>query len=179
MRFVVFAAFLCLAPVSWGALIGTSVTGSINFDGNTNNFFDPTNGFVPARFENVAGPTVTIDDAFTEFGFNDGANRDTANFKNGRLVIRDRATGGGSQQITLTLTDDVFTDISLVSSNFRKILDYDIVGDEVEITIPKFSRDGRYRAVFDVTSTPEPGSLGFIGFGMSAIFLASRKFRKA
>ena len=113
-----------------GALIGTSVTGSLNFDGNPANFFDPANGFVPARFENAAGPTVTIDDFAPEFGFNDGANRDIANFTDGRLVIRDRATGGGSQKITLTFTDDAFAGISLVSSNFRKPIQYDIVGDE-------------------------------------------------
>jgi hypothetical protein len=183
VRLLAFATFFCLAPVSWGALIGTSVTGSLNFDGNPANFFDPANGFVPARFENAAGPTVTIDDFAPEFGFNDGANRDIANFTDGRLVIRDRATGGGSQKITLTFTDDAFAGISLVSSNFRKPIKYDIVGDEIDITIPKFARDGRYRAVFDVastpTSTPEPESLGLIGLGIGVIALASRKLRKA
>jgi PEP-CTERM motif len=179
VRLFAFAAFFCLAPVSWGALIGTSVTGSLNFDGNPANFFDPANGFVPARFENAAGPAVTIDDSALEFGFNDGANRDIANFTDGRLVIRDRATGGGSQKITLTFTDDAFAGISLVSSNFRKPVQYDILGDEIDITIPKFSRDGRYRAVFDITSTPEPESLGLIGLGIGVLALASRKFRKA
>jgi PEP-CTERM motif len=182
VRLLAFAAFFCLAPVSWGALIGTSVTGSLNFDGNPANFFDPASGFVPGRFENAAGPTVTIDDFAPEFGFNDGANRDIANFTDGRLVIRDRATGGGSQKITLTFTDDAFAGISLVSSNFRKPIQYDIVGDEIDITIPKFGRNGRYRAVFDVTttaSTPEPESLGLIGLGIGVFALASRKFRKA
>lgn len=180
MRLLTFAAFLCLAPVSWGALLGTQVTGAIYFDGNPDNFFDPNNGFVPGRFENAAGPTVTIDDSLPEFGFNDGANRDISNFfSDGRLVIRDRATGGGSQKITLTFTDPAFADISLVSSNFRKPITYDIVGDEIDITIPKFSRDGRYRAVFDITSTPEPESIALIGLGLGAIALVSRKFRKA
>jgi hypothetical protein len=179
VRLLAFATFFCLTPVSWGALIGTSVTGSLNFDGNPANFFDPAYGFVPARFENAAGPTVTIDDFAPEFGFNDGANRDIANFTDGRLVIRDRATGGGSQKITLSFTDDAFAGISLVSSNFRKPIQYDIVGDEIDITIPKFARDGRYRAVFDVTSTPEPESLGLIGLGIGVIALVSRKLRKA
>jgi hypothetical protein len=178
VRLVAIAAFFCLAPVSWGALLGTSVTGSLQFDGNPSNFFDPANGFVPARFDNASGPTVTIDGSSTEFGFNDGANRDTANFKDGQLVIRDRATSGGSLKVKLDFTDEAFADISLVSSTFRKPIQYSIDGDEIDITIPKFARDGRYRAVFDVTSTPEPGSIGLMGLGIGALAWALRKYRK-
>jgi PEP-CTERM motif-containing protein len=178
VRLTAFAAFFCLAPAAWGSLIGTSVTGSLQFDGNPDNFFDPANGFVPARFDNSAGPTVAIDGSSVEFGYNDGANRDTANFTDGTLVIRDRATSGGSLKIKLAFTDEAFADISLVSSTFRKPIKYSIDGDQIDITIPKFARNGNYRAVFDVTSTPEPGSVGLMGLGLAALVWASRKFRK-
>lgn len=179
LRFASIIAFFCLAPLSWGALIDTSVTGSLLFNGNPNNFFDPANGFVPARFENANGTTVTIEANSIEFGFNDGANRDTANFKDGELVIRDRATGrAGGVSYTLTFTDPAFAGITLVSSTFSGLLDYDIVGDEIEISVPQFSANGRYKAVFDVASTPEPGSCALIGLGMSVLALVSRKFRE-
>lgn len=183
MRLASFAAFFCLAPAAWGSLIGTSVTGSLQFDGNPENFFDPANGFVPARFDNSAGLTVPIDGSSIEYGYNDGANRDTVNFTEGRLVIRDRATSGGSLKIKLSFTDEAFAGISLVSSTFRKPLQYSIDGDEIDITIPQFARDGRYRAVFDITSTapailPEPGSIGLMGLGLGIVGWASRKLRK-
>jgi len=180
VRFVAVIAFLGLAPLSWGALIGTSVTGSLNFNENPNNFFDPANGFVPARFENASGPTVAIDADAVEFGFNDGSNRDTANFQDGRLVIRDRAMGGaGSVSYTLTFTNPVFAGISLISSTFRRDLTYDLVGDQIEITVPRFRRDGTYRAVFEITSTPEPESIGLIGLGLVVLAVGWRKINKS
>jgi hypothetical protein len=183
VRLVAFAAFFCFVPAAWGSLIGTSVTGSLQFDGNPDNFFDPANGFVPARFANSAGPTVTIDASSPEFGFNDGGNRDIVNFTDGRLVIRDRATSGGSLTTKLSFIDDAFEDITLVSSNFRRPIQYSIVGDQIDITIPAFARNGRYRAVFDITSTaptttPEPESIGLMGLGLGALAWASRKCRK-
>ncbi len=179
MRFGAVIALFFLACPSWGALIGTTVTGSLTFSsGNPNNFFNPANGFVPARFENAAGTHVTISDSAVEFGFNDGANRDIANFIDGQLIIRDRARGGaGSVAYTLTFTDPVFAGLSLVSSTFTKPLDYSIVGDEIEITVPKFSRNGRYRAVFALTSTPEPGSFGMLGLSVGLLALGGAKWR--
>jgi hypothetical protein len=94
-------------------------------------------------------------------------------------VIRDRSTGhAGSVAYTLTFTDPAFAGITLVSSTYRKPIDYEIVGDEIEISIPKFARDGKYKAVFELTSTPEPASFALIGLGMGAFSLGWRKFRQ-
>jgi hypothetical protein len=60
---------LAMASPAKADLIGTSVTGSLQFGATvTPNYFNPANGFVPAGFLNTAGPTVGISSTSTEFG---------------------------------------------------------------------------------------------------------------
>jgi hypothetical protein len=111
---LIVAAFATVSSVQAG-LLGTSVNGKLEFSGNPNNYFDPVNGFVPAGVGNVASTTVLIG-AGVEFGFFDGANRDTADFSDFGLLVTDIASttfGAGAWRMTfinpafigLTLTE--------------------------------------------------------------------------
>src|SRR4051812_46012784 len=70
-------------------LIGTSVSGVMNINGGSTNFFDPTNGHVPAGFGNSASPNNVIIGSGTEFGFSDAANTDTVNFTGTQVTLTD------------------------------------------------------------------------------------------
>ena len=71
-----FLGLLCIMlPGSARAdLVGTTVTGSLDFDADGLNFYNPAMGFVPAGFQNSAGAqdsnTVVIVGG-NEFGFTD------------------------------------------------------------------------------------------------------------
>jgi hypothetical protein len=80
-----FLGLLCLMlPGSARAdLVGTTVTGSLDFDADGLNFYNPAMGFVPAGYQNSAGAqdsnTVVIVGG-NEFGFSDGLNTDVTSF---------------------------------------------------------------------------------------------------
>jgi hypothetical protein len=97
-------------------LTGTTVTGSLHFDGLTENFFDPAVGFVPAGFLNAAGTTVTISNTAAEFGFNDGANLDIANFTGSSLLVTDDDTDNAANWV-MTFTDTAFLGLNLVQTS--------------------------------------------------------------
>ena len=75
--FLGFLGLLCLMlPRSaWADVVGTTVTGSLDFDSDNINFYVPAIGFVPAGYQNSAGAqdsnTVVIVGG-NEFGFDDG-----------------------------------------------------------------------------------------------------------
>jgi len=174
---------LFLAPVCHAStLIMTTVTGFINFDSETLNYYDPANGFVPPGYQNSPGaqdsPTVMIVGG-NEFGFQDGANLDVTSFSSNGFTFTDTTVSGGSN-INLFLTDTAFTGVSLISSTFSG-LRYSISGDEISVEIPGFAGvDGQvFTASFDVTSasgTPEPSTFALLAIG--AVGLAGlRKFR--
>ena len=106
----------CPMRAARAGLIGTSVTGSLNFGGGGTNYFDPANGFVPAGFGNSSpgGPTVVISNAYAEFGFADGANTDTADFTNTTLSISDVSSSiAGTSSFRMTFTDTAFAGLVL------------------------------------------------------------------
>ena len=116
----------CLISLSSQAkangLIGSSVTGSLVFTGLTANYFDPTNGFVPAGYENTAGTTVTIASPAVEFGFQDAGNTDFTNFSATQFTVEDvlaPGAGGTDTAFTMTFTDTAFTDSVLPKPRIR------------------------------------------------------------
>lgn len=156
-------AFFVCRPASAG-LIGTSVTGSIMFDGNSTNYFDPAFGYVPPGYLNTAGTTVTIAEPAIEYGFLDGANQDTANFTASQLIVTDTVFSGASNW-TMTFTDTAFT-----GASFSKVSDTFtnggvtgiLVGDTITLTwAGTNSADGLLTATFDVATSavPEPSSI--------------------
>jgi hypothetical protein len=90
------AVWMANASPAWADLIGTSVSGVLQFPSqNQNNFFDLANGFVPSGFGNSAphGPNNVIIGSEIEFGFrgtlepSDGRHPG-AEFGRGRLATR-------------------------------------------------------------------------------------------
>jgi hypothetical protein len=92
-------------------LVGTTVTGSIEFDSEGINFYIPGNGFVPAGYQNSAGAqdsnTVTIVGG-DEFGFQDGSDTDVTSFSSTGFTFTDTSPVGSGTNIFLTMTDPAF-----------------------------------------------------------------------
>jgi hypothetical protein len=145
-------------------LTGTTVAGSLHFDGLTENFFDPANGFVPAGFLNAAGPTVTISNTAAEFGFDDGANEDIANFTGNTLVVTDHDTDNAANWV-MTFTDTAFLGLKLLqtSDTFTNGGVTGVLsGDTITLDWAGTSTaDGLLSTSFTLTpaNTPEPSSI--------------------
>ena len=97
-RFALSIGFLGLLglvlPASARAdLVGTTVTGSLDFDADGLNFYNPALGFVPAGYQNSPGAqnsnTVVIVGG-NEFGFTDpGNNTDVTSFSSTGFTFTD------------------------------------------------------------------------------------------
>ena len=182
-----FLGLLCLMlPTSARAdLVGTTVTGSLDFDADGLNFYNPAMGFVPAGFQNSVGAqgsnTVVIVGG-NEFGFSDGINTDVTSFSGtGFTFTQTSIIPGKNINIILTMTDPAFTGVSLISSTFPG-LTFAISGDQITVDIPDItvSAGEVLTASFNATSTsavPEPSTYGLmlIGFGFLGLMMAMRK----
>jgi hypothetical protein len=182
-----FLGLLCLVlPATARAdLVGTTVTGSLDFDADGLNFYNPAMGFVPAGFQNSAGAqdsnTVVVVGG-NEFGFSDGLNTDVTSFSSSGFTFTDTSiTAGPNLNVILKLTDPAFTGVSLISSTFPG-LTFAISGGQITVDIPGLNAsDGEvFTASFNVTSAssvPESSTHGFmlIGFGFLGLIMAMRK----
>jgi PEP-CTERM motif len=182
-----FLGLLCLVlPASARAdLVGTTVTGSLDFDADGLNFYNPAMGFVPAGFQNSAGAqdsnTVVIVGG-NEFGFSDGINTEVTSFSStGFTFTQTSIIPGKNLNIILTMTDPAFTGVSLISSTFPG-LTFAISGDQITVDIPDItvSAGEVLSASFNATSTssvPEPSTYGLmlIGFGFLGLTMAMPK----
>jgi hypothetical protein len=114
---VVVAVTSC--PVWAATLIGTQVAGALNFQGYPQNFFNPTNGGVPAGYLNVAGTTVIISLNAVEFGYADGTATITADFTGAQLTVTESPHSTASYNpIQLVFTDAAFTNLSTATDGF-------------------------------------------------------------
>jgi hypothetical protein len=162
------------------SLIGLSVLGEINFGGPGPNFFDPANGFVPAGFLNTASATVVIADPAQEFGFQDGANRDTADFTGTQLIVTDQVFTGAANWIMR------FTSAGFAGARLTELVDSfpsggvtaTVVGNVITLTWAGTNAPGSFRAVYDVAAVPEPGTMLLVGSGLAAALRARRRARR-
>jgi hypothetical protein len=160
--------------------IGTSVTGSLLFPkgGGPVNFFDPAAGGVPAGFGNHAHTKVTIG-SWTEFGYRDSSNLDTANFTGSTLTISDTGFGGGQGPFEMKFTNTDFESFSLISNGLR--VKFLFAGDTLTINrgdFPDFTGPETAVLAYDPIQTgvtPEPGTLALLGTGMLAAAGVVRK----
>ena len=155
-------------------LIGTSVTGSLTFDGTATNYFDPNNGDVPMGYLNASGTMVSIASPAVEFGFADAANTDTANFSAFQFTLEDSVTANtgpstGDNSFTMTFTDTAFSGLSLtkVTDFFPGGLTYSLVNSTITVRWAggsvKASDD--YTSTFTLVAVPEPSAWGMVSLG--------------
>lgn len=152
--------------------IGTSVTGSLAFQGFPINFFDPANEGVPAGFGNHAGTKVTIGSE-TEFGYRDAANLDTANFTGSTLTLSDTGFGEGQASFVMKFTDPDFTGFSMISNGLG--VNFSFAGDTLTVKFDGGDFTGSKTTVLAYAPnqsqtgvTPEPATLALLGTGMLA-----------
>ncbi len=178
---VLLAAGLTVNTADASLLIGTSVTGTLNF-GSATNYFDSANGFVPATgYLNTSSTTVPISQPQIEFGYQDGANQDSANFTDSQLYIEDQYFGTiGDLPFTMSFTDPAFAGITLTPtiSNFPNALSASIAGTTITVTGPaqSFPANTSYIAVYNISSspTPEPAT-GAVGLGLLSLCTLRRR----
>jgi len=140
--------------------VGTSVSGSITFGGGGTNYFDPSNGFVPAGYLNTAGPTVSISASLPEFGFQDNANTDTADFTGTTLTVTD-ACVANSIDWEMIFTDSAFTSLNKTTDSFPGGVTATFSNNTITLDWNGTNTPGTFTATFDVgsgTTNPAPTS---------------------
>lgn len=166
------ASLVAMAAPAHASLIGMTVNGSINFGGGGINYYDPANGFVPGGYGNTGGLPVVIG-AGTEFGFQDGANRDTADFTGTQLIINDVVFSNATnwtQRFSL-VGPNQFNSLSLAFDGFTPGLTWSLNAGVIEINWAGTNAPNDFRAVFNVGAggaVPEPATWAMLilGFGM-------------
>jgi hypothetical protein len=163
------------ASPAFADLVGTEVSGVLNFGGGATNFYDPANGFVPAGFGNSTSPNnVVIGGPFiATFGYQDAANTDNSNFTNTTLTFTDMVTTTDTNaSIQLMYTDTAFAGatVSLVSNNFAGITE-SLVGDVLTLSIPEadVTAGESFSATYSIQTAAVPAPV--IGHGL-LVFLA-------
>ncbi|HZS57476.1 MAG TPA: hypothetical protein VFA65_23960 [Bryobacteraceae bacterium] len=154
----------CVMPCS-ADLLGTTVTGTLNFSGLPANYFDAANGFVPTMgYGNSSDTSVTIADPDVEFGAGFPANTDTADFNATQLVLSDMVISA-SRNTPFSMT---FTDAAFVGLGLTIISDSFVNGgttatlDDDTLTVSwngGVVSPGTLQAIYDLElATPEPSS---------------------
>lgn len=176
-RLLPVAALLCAtAAPGMATLAGTSVTGTMSFAGDPSNYFDPSYGFVPASgYLNTASATLAISNSAVEFGYDDGGNRDSANFSDAQLTISDLAEVAAGPNVAFQMT---FTDSAFLGGTFTPVtndlgLTYSLVGDTLTVQYSGGTvvQGQTLSTVFNFTPSPEPSTVGLV-FMTGVVFLA-------
>jgi hypothetical protein len=175
------AALLVGMSANAAGVLGSTAVGSLIFGTSPDNYFDPSNGFVPPGYSNTTSNSVVLAEPALDFGFNDNVNLDVANFTNTQVSISDTSFYVGTNSPwTMTFTDVAFTGISLVSSSFAPGLTYGIIGDTLVFSYAGGdSVPGTQTAVFNLNgataAVPEPQTYALLVAGLMTVGFAARR----
>jgi len=175
-----FAGMSLMGSAAQATVIGpTTIQGAIYFAGGTTNYYDPANGFVPGGYGNSSGLPITVPGTF---GFEDGANLDTAAFTTTSLSIEDVTNSSASNwtQTFTASTPGFFSGLVETSDSFDPI-SYSLTGNTLTVQWGGTDTAGTGVADFSfgASATPLPSTwtmliAGFVGLG----FLAYRGSKK-
>jgi hypothetical protein len=174
----------------WADLIGTQVTGAINF-GNTANYYDPAFGLVFPTAANTNGTTVTIFDPvggnpfLFEFGSADSADVDYVDFSDSGFTVFDDVILGASAW-TQTFTDAAFAGgtFNEISDNFvNGGVNASLSGDTLTLLWDGTRNTNVVNtAVYSFTpgedapsGTPEPSTIFLCGSAMAGLGFFTRR----
>ena len=182
MKKIAFAACL-LASIITTPAWAQDVAGTLTFGspGGTN-YFDPAQGYVPAGFGNTGGTTVAIG-AGVEFGFNDGANLDTADFTANSLTISDQTFSSASPffMTFFSSLSGFFDNAAFVTNGFSGTLS--VTGNTLTFAAPQFDSVGTRTSIISFAggnpgAVPEPATWAMMLMGFGAMGVALRRRRK-
>jgi hypothetical protein len=152
--------FAAAGPIRAATLVGTQVTGVLDFTGYMLNYFDPANGLVPAGFLNTAGTNVTVSSTAVEFGYSDGTTTITADFTGTQLTVTDYPLRTGQfNPLQMVFTNSVFTNLSAAADSFPNGgLSGSLSGQVITLQWAggNLTSNENVQAVFNVNPPPSP-----------------------
>jgi hypothetical protein len=173
--------------------VGTPITGSLNFDGNPPNFYDPANGGVPTgqgylnASDQQNSPTVSLSNTAVEFGYTDANNTDTANFTTTgptttTLTIQDVSSlASAPEEQTFISNGFIGATLTQISDTFPAGNGITISGDQITFNAPQISSAGIYTAEYVINTTRVPfefSPVSGLAIGITS-FLGMRMVKKS
>lgn len=164
-------------------LIGSLVSGSMQFNGAGPNYFDPVNGRVPAvGYLNFSGPSnILISGSQSEFGYSFSGTTIAADFGSNTLSLT-AISGGSIAPTTFVFTDSAFNGLVLSTSSdtFPGGLTASLSGNTLTINTPNITFLGMYSSVLTLlpaAAVPEPSQYAMLGIscGFAALLAARRR----
>ncbi len=176
------AAALTAAVAAAPATATTTVTGAIRFGANSANYFDKSQGYVPAGYANATSSAVEASYG-NGFGFQDAANTNTVTFFNTALTIKDVSSQMGASSFVMSFTADTagFFDHAVISyDTFGGSLS--LVGNTLTYSAPATGLAGTRMVTImfqGISAVPEAGTWVLMLTGFGAIAVAMRRQRRS
>ena len=191
MKILLAATAIAGAVSASPALAGTTITGSIQIDGHSTNYYDPANHAVPSGYGNSLTATNVTVGTGIEFGYDSkGFGTNTADFTPTSLKLTDISDEIGIDhpwvQTFISSTPEFFNNIKTFGTPSIADLNFSVTGDTLTVTHGSFLDQSGHPETFTANFTfdgpvasaaPEPATWGMmlVGFGTMG---ASMRYRR-